>query len=101
MRKTHFRIIPRIAHYPAYGDTAPSLADTEPLLFLPDLPANEGKVTCYARVGEHGEADIEFYRMNTSPPDSRARELCDWYIKNRCGEDFTAKIQKSFRTVAR
>ena len=90
-----FRIIPRTAHYPPSGkDTKPSLADTEALLFLPDLPASRGCISCYARIGEHSEADIEFYWHNTSPPDPRAHDLCAWYVRNRCDEDDQVKIQK-------
>ena len=89
---TRFRICPRVAHYQPYGDTKPSLADTEAILFLPDLTANAGKIAFYALIGEHGEADIEFYLKSTSPPDQRAVELYDWYVKNKCDADDKVKF---------
>lgn len=34
---------------------------------LPDVPANPGRVTCYAHVGQHGEADRAWVREKTRP----------------------------------
>ena len=88
-----FRIIPRVAHY----GPAP---DDEALLFLPDLAANAGKIVCYAREGEHGEADLQFYYDKTSPPDNRAKELADWYIRNKCeGERVAIRQRFSIKTI--
>lgn len=33
------------------------------IAFLPDNPANPGKVDSYMHVGQHGEANYEFYRQ--------------------------------------
>lgn len=29
--------------------------------FFPELPANIGKIACYAHIGQHGEAAIGYY----------------------------------------
>lgn len=101
MSKSFYRIVPRVAHYDpreySGPDTEPSEADTEALLFLPDLDANPGYIACYARVGEHGEASLEFYRGHTSPPDMRAKELCNWYVENKCDENDIVKIQQRIK----
>ena len=52
------------------------------IAFFPDLEANFGRVVCYEHVGQHGEADILFYKYNTKkakPEEYEAlyRELTD------------------------
>lgn len=39
----------------------------EPILFLPDTPANPGRVSYYTRIGQHGEASLAYYQRNTRP----------------------------------
>lgn len=36
-------------------------AGGEVVAFLPELPANRGNVVCYAHIGQHSEASIEYY----------------------------------------
>ncbi len=33
----------------------------EVVAFLPELPASRGNIVCYAHIGQHGEASIEYY----------------------------------------
>lgn len=35
--------------------------------FLPDATANLGRVMCYAHIGQHSEASLDYYRLNTTP----------------------------------
>lgn len=36
-------------------------SDGKIIAFLPELPANYGKIVCYAHIGQHSEASIEYY----------------------------------------
>lgn len=36
-------------------------AGGEVVAFLPELPANRGNVVCYAHIGQHNEASMEYY----------------------------------------
>lgn len=36
-------------------------SDGKVIAFLPELPANYGKIVCYAHMGQHSEASIEYY----------------------------------------
>lgn len=38
-----------------------------PILFFPDYPANPGRIACYARVGQHGEACLQYYWSLRNP----------------------------------
>ena len=51
-----FRVIPRMES--AYAA----------ILFLPDIEANPGMIACYAYLGQHGEASLDYYRKNTRKP---------------------------------
>ena len=31
--------------------------------FLPDVPANRGNIVCYAHIGQHSEASLDYYRL--------------------------------------
>lgn len=35
--------------------------DGEIMAFFPELSANYGKIVCYAHIGQHGEAALEYY----------------------------------------
>jgi len=39
----------------------------DPILFFPDDPANPGFINSYALMGEHGEANRDFYYQCTIP----------------------------------
>lgn len=43
--------------------------DGTPILFFPEFDANYGRIVIYVRVGQHGEADLEYYR--TTKPDHK------------------------------
>lgn len=32
-----------------------------PVLFLPEYAANDGRIVCYAHMGQHSEADLSYY----------------------------------------
>lgn len=36
-------------------------SDGKVTAFMPELPANYGKIVCYAHMGQHSEASIEYY----------------------------------------
>jgi hypothetical protein len=46
--------------------------DGLPILFFPHEPANPGRMVCYVHLGQHGEADIGYYRQKTKPDRSNA-----------------------------
>ena len=89
--KTRFGMIPRIA---VYED------GKEPILFLPDLKSNPGRIACYVRVGEHGEADIGFYRNCTRKPDKEALALAEWYALLKCAPEDNAVIRQRWQRRA-
>lgn len=41
-------------------------SDGEIIAFLPELPANYGKIVCYAHMGQHSEATLEYYQSTKS-----------------------------------
>lgn len=40
--------------------------DGEVIAFMPELPANYGKIVCYAHIGQHSEATLEYYQSTRS-----------------------------------
>ena len=46
----------------------------EVLLFLPDNPANGGNIDCYAHIGQHSEASLDYYRETKPIPPNRLVE---------------------------
>jgi len=64
-------VIPRVC--PVKPDGHP-----EALLFLPTAPpANPGRILCYAHVGQHSEASIDYYRDTRPPRTDAERAACD------------------------
>jgi hypothetical protein len=41
-------------------------SDGKVIAFMPELPANYGKIVCYAHIGQHSEASIEYYHSTTT-----------------------------------
>lgn len=39
----------------------PYTNEYEVIAFMPELPANYGRIVCYAHMGQHSEADVEYY----------------------------------------
>lgn len=39
----------------------PYTNDYDVIAFMPELKANYGKMVCYATMGQHSEADLEYY----------------------------------------
>lgn len=54
-------------------------SDKEPIVFIPSIPANKGRVMSWQPVGQHGEADINFYRFETIPAGDKAEEIAIRY----------------------
>lgn len=92
--QTQYRIIPRVAVYDAMFEQP---VKKEAILFLPDLPASYGMVSCYARDGEHSEASIEFYNNGTAKPSPLCLELAKWYLKNKCEPPDNAVIRQRWQ----
>jgi len=48
--------------------------DGNPVLFLPDMSANRGYIACYAHMGQHSEASMDYYRRcRRVAPDKKER----------------------------
>lgn len=41
-------------------------AGGEVVAFLPELPASRGSIVCYAHMGQHSEATLEYYQSTKS-----------------------------------
>lgn len=84
MNNKPFRIVPRIE------------PGGYPILFLPDLAANPGRIACYSRIGEHSESSRAFYLTCTKPAgqSERARMLAEWYMRNRCEPSENPQIRR-------
>lgn len=52
-------------------------AGGEVVAFLPELPANYGKIVCYAHIGQHSEASIEYYHGTKTALPSEYEPLND------------------------
>lgn len=46
-----------------------------PILFLPDAPANPGHIVCYEKIGQHGEAAMEYYRSTRRARPAKTERL--------------------------
>lgn len=60
-----------------------------PILFLPDDPANPGRIGCYAHVGQHSEAALDYYQRHTKP--AKPGE-CDALLREYAGIPPTTAI---------
>lgn len=49
--------------------------DGEIVAFFPELKANYGRMVCYAHIGQHSEADIEYYHTTKKALDSEFKPL--------------------------
>lgn len=93
-KRTLFRIIPRIDR-----------ETRESVLILPDIPTCPGMVMSYVVNGEHGEVSIGYYRSTLAQygvktcegEDRRARDLAEWYIRNRTGGGDKVEYRKRLR----
>lgn len=50
---------------------------TEVVAYLPSIPATQGRIACYVHVGQHGEADYDFYRSGRAATESEYQPLLD------------------------
>jgi hypothetical protein len=58
----------------------------EAVLFLPDMPANKYNIVCYAHVGQHSEACMEYYRETRRPrPNKKERQAINALIREYSG----------------
>lgn len=75
--------------------------DGNPVLFFPEVEANRGNILCYAHMGQHSEASIEYYWSLRNPFRTYQREavkrLLDEYQLNyiRDGEVLTEAFRDS------
>ena len=53
----------------------PYTNDYDVIAFMPELKANYGKIVCYARLGQHGEADLEYYQNTIKANESEYKQL--------------------------
>lgn len=53
----------------------PYTNDYEVIAFMPELKANYGKIVCYAHIGQHSEADLEYYQNTIKANESEYKLL--------------------------
>lgn len=57
------------------------IAKGECELFFPEYEVNRGRIACWAFVGQHGEADIDYYNQCRNPKNSAEEALVKTAIK--------------------
>lgn len=45
--------------------------------FMPDAEANPGRIVCYAHIGQHSEASMDYYRLGRPAKPHEYQELKD------------------------
>lgn len=93
------KVIPRIA---VYNDK-----QTEALLFFPESSASYGRIECYAHIGQHNEAAMQFYMSNTRPAKTEAekKEIADllaeyaWIAKQYYNEELETQKRVNWNLV--
>lgn len=53
----------------------PYTNDYDVIAFIPELKANYGKIVCYAHIGQHSEADLEYYQNTIKANESEYKAL--------------------------
>lgn len=51
--------------------------DGEIIAFMPEIPANYGKILSYMHIGQHGEADLEFYHETKKAAETEYKPLLE------------------------
>ena len=64
------------------------------IAFFPEFKANYGRMVCYAHVGQHGEADIEYYWTTKKATEDEYKPLLNELknIYNDCVLDVKYKL---------
>ena len=45
------------------------------IAFMPELKANYGRIVCYAQLGQHSEADLEYYQNTKKANETEYKAL--------------------------
>ena len=53
----------------------PNTKSYEPIAFIPELPASYGRISCYSHMGQHSEADFEYYKQTQKATFDEYKEL--------------------------
>lgn len=53
----------------------PYTNEYEVIAFMPELPANYGRIVCYAHMGQHSEADVEYYHNTKKATEAEYKPL--------------------------
>ena len=53
----------------------PYANDYDVIAFMPELKANYGKIVCYAHMGQHSEADLEYYQNTIKANETEYKPL--------------------------
>lgn len=53
----------------------PYTNEYEVIAFMPEINANYGKILSYMHIGQHGEADLEFYRSTKKATETEYKSL--------------------------
>lgn len=53
----------------------PYTNEYEVIAFMPELPANYGRIVCYAHMGQHSEADTEYYHNTKKATEAEYKPL--------------------------
>jgi hypothetical protein len=72
--------------------------DKDLVAFLPDEPANDGRVMCYARLGQHSEASLDYYRSNTIPAHPQDEDAVR-LLRELRGIGYRPKLKRRMRSL--
>lgn len=53
----------------------PYTKEYEVIAFMPELKANYGRIVCYATMGQHSEADLEYYHNTKKATEAEYKPL--------------------------
>lgn len=53
----------------------PYINDYDVIAFMPELKANYGKIVCYAHIGQHSEADLDYYQNTIKANETEYKSL--------------------------
>lgn len=53
----------------------PDIKIYDPIAFMPEEPASYGRISCYSRMGQHSEANLEYYKQTKKATFDEYKEL--------------------------
>lgn len=53
----------------------PYTNEYEVIAFMPEIPSNYGRIVCYAHMGQHSEADVEYYHNTQKATEAEYKPL--------------------------